>query len=200
MGYPPRDELPGCFYHVCTRGNNRRPIYVDDASYALFLLRLGIVVQRYGWTMAAYCLLPNHYHLVIKLGDLGMSDGMKELNGGYARAFNMRNGRRDHLFGRRFWSRVLVDDDDLLETCRYVELNPSRGTSPCHPREHRWSSYRASVGLTAPQPWHSPSLIWELFDARPRVAMDLYARFVGEGLIGTGLESARPVSDTGVNV
>ena len=193
MGYPIREENPGCYYHVGTRGNNLRPIYRDAGSRVMFLVRLGIIARHYDWTIAAYCLMTNHYHLVLKLGEFGMARGMQALNGGYAIAFNARYGRRDHLFGRRYWSRELEDDDDFLETCRYIELNPVRKAMTKLPAQWRWSSHRASVGLAAPDAFHSPQEIWHLFDQQPRLAMDTYSRFVEEALLGTG-----PVSDTGV--
>jgi REP element-mobilizing transposase RayT len=192
MGYPPRVERTGCYYHVGTRGNNQRSIYRDPSSRSLFLVRLGIVVRRYEWTLVTYCLMTNHYHLVLKVGDSGMARGMQQLNGGYAIAFNARAGRRDHLFGRRYWSRELEDDDDLLETCRYVDLNPVRKGLTRVPQDWRWSGYAAAIGLAAPERFHRPDELWRYFDRRPRVAMDIYRRFVEEALPGT-----RPVSDTG---
>src|SRR5258707_11032668 len=126
MGYPLREEIAGSYYHVGTRGNNRRDIYSDDRSRLIFYLWLQILGRRYGWRIVAYCLMVNHYHLVLQIGNLGLSRGMQALNGGYARAFNARAGRRDHLFGRRFWSRELADVDDLIGTCVYVDLNPTR--------------------------------------------------------------------------
>jgi REP element-mobilizing transposase RayT len=193
MGYPIREENPDCYYHVGTRGNNRRPIYIDAGSRVMFLVRLGIIARRFDWTIVAYCLMTNHYHLVIKLGQFGMARGMQALNGGYAIAFNARYGRRDHLFGRRYWSRELEDEDDVLETCRYIELNPVRKAMTNLPAEWRWSSHQASVGLTTPDPFHHPQELWHLFDERPRVAMDAYGRFVNEALLETS-----PVSDTEV--
>ncbi len=193
MGYPIREEHPGCYYHVGTRGNNQQPIYRDAGSRIMFLVRLGIVARRFDWKVAAYCLMTNHYHLILKLGERGMSDGMRSLNGGYAIAFNARYARRDHLFGRRFWSRELEDDGDLLETSRYIELNPVRKGLIEVPEDWRWSSHRAAVGLARPDPCHSPDEIWSRFDEQPRLAMDAYDLFVKEALLET-----RPVSDTGV--
>jgi len=102
MGYPLREEIAGAYYHVGTRGNNQRDIYRDARSRLVFLLMLQGLAKRYDWRVLAYCLMNNHYHLVLRLGDLGMSRGMQSLNGGYAISFNAREGRRDHLFGRRF--------------------------------------------------------------------------------------------------
>jgi putative transposase len=182
MPYPLREELPGCWYHVGTRGNNRRAIYTDAASRKVFLLRLQIVVAYHDWTIAAYCLMTNHYHLVIKLSERGMSDGMKELNAGYSRAFNIRNGRQDHLFGRRFWSRQLTDEHDLVTTCRYVELNPWRSFSR-RPASWPWSSHRATAGIEPPPQFHSPSSVWGMLGGQPRRAMQAWTSFVETGLV-----------------
>jgi putative transposase len=190
-GYPIREEVPGCWYHVVTRGNNRRPIFTGDATRRLFLIRLQIVVARYDWIVPAYCLMRNHYHLVIGLGRRGMALGMKELNGGYARAFNIREGREDHLFGRRYWSRLL-DEPDLITTCRYVELNPFRSGPRVRPEEWPWSSYRATVGMSLPTPFHTPSVVWKVFGDEPRQAMSTWQAYVE-----AALNEPRPVSDTG---
>jgi len=159
----------------------------------MFLVRLAIIARRFDWKIAAYCLMTNHYHFVVKLGELGMARGMQALNGGYAIAFNARYSRRDHVFGRRYWSRELEDDDDMLETCRYIELNPVRKAMTNLPEDWQWSSHRAAVGMVNPVSFHSPAEIWDLFDPQPRVAMSAYNRFVKEALLETC-----PVSDTGV--
>jgi putative transposase len=182
MPYPLRDELAGCWYHVGTRGNNRRDIYTDASSRLLFLLRLQIVVAYHDWTVAAYCLMTNHYHLVIKVSDSGMSDGMKELNSGYARAFNIRHGRQDHLFGRRFWSRQLADENDLVTTCRYIELNPWRSFGR-RPDSWPWSSHRATAGIEVSRKFHAPSAVWGMFGGQPRRAMKAWTSFVAAGLV-----------------
>ena len=137
----------------------------DRQSHEEHGARFCIPVDR---TIAAYCLMTNHYHLVVKLGELGMARGMQQLNGGYAIAFNARHSRRDHLFGRRYWSRKLEDEDDLLETCRYIELNPVRKAMTSLPEDWHWSSHRAAVGLAHAVSLHSPAKS-ELFDPRPHV-------------------------------
>jgi REP element-mobilizing transposase RayT len=177
MGYPLREEIAGAYYHVGTRGNNQRDIYTDARSRLVFLLMLQGLARRYDWRVLAYCLMNNHYHLVLRLGDLGMSRGMQSLNGGYAISFNAREGRRDHLFGRRFWSRQLDDVDDVVSTCAYIDLNPLRSFE-VDPAEWQWSGYRASVGLEQPLGRHRPGDIWRLLDHRPRAGMDAYAQLV----------------------
>src|SRR3954447_11988406 len=121
--YRPRLEIAGGYYHVGTRGNDKQPIFVDDHDRSQFLLLLERTARRYGWQVYAYCLMSNHYHLVLQLSDRGLSRGMCELNGGYALGFNQRHHRSNHLFGRRFWDRRIETDWSFEETCRYVVLN-----------------------------------------------------------------------------
>ena len=181
MGYPPREEVEGAYYHVGTRGNNRRDIYTDAKSRLLFLLMLQRLTTRHGWRVLAYCLMTNHYHLVLQLGAGGFSRGMQSLNGNYASAFNARNGRRDHLFGRRFWSRQLGDADDVVRTCAYIDANPWRAFGTPHD-DWRWSGYRATAGLEVPLGFHHAADCWKLLNAQPRAAMDAYAAIVADCL------------------
>ena len=153
MGYPRREEVEGAYYHVGTRGNNQRDIYSDDSSRLLFCLMLQLRAREHQWSIQAYCLMNNHYHLVLRLGSGGLSRGMQALNGGYAQTFNAREARRDHLFGRRFWSRELHGPDDVLATCAYVDRNPSRSFDVA-PEDWPWSSYRAAAGLEPPKGFH----------------------------------------------
>ena len=111
--------------------------------------------------------MPNHYHSVIEIDERGMSRGFCELNTGYACSFNDRHQRVNHLFGRRYWSSRIDDDESLLGTCRYVLLNPVRGGLVHDPAAWRWSSYRATVGLARTEmPLAQDELISERYDAR----------------------------------
>ena len=181
MGYPLREEIPGAYYHVVTRGNNRQDVYTSEASRLIFYLWLQLLVKKYGWSIVAYCLMVNHYHLVLQIGTGGLSRGMQSLNGGYARAYNAREGRQDHLWGRRFWSRELGDVDDLIRTCVYVDANPTRSFGIA-PADWQWSSHRALVGLDAPTGFHKVGDVWRLLDPKPRTSMDGYAELVAASL------------------
>src|SRR3954451_24478501 len=124
--YRPRTEIPGGCYHVGTRGNDRQPIFLNDDDRFRFILMLGRCAKRHGWTVYAYCLMTSHYHLLLQLSEGGLSSGMCQLNGGYALGFNARHGRKNLVFGRRFWSDLVGSEPPLLAACRYVVLNPVR--------------------------------------------------------------------------
>jgi putative transposase len=141
-----RDESPG-YHHVVTRGNNKRPIYVDDRDRVVFCLTVQRVARKYGWTVLAYCLMENHYHLLISVGDKGLAAGMCELNTSYARTFNANHGRVNHLFGRRYWNRRIRTDASMLNVIRYIVRNPRAAGGSRRLEEYRWTSYAATIGL-----------------------------------------------------
>jgi REP element-mobilizing transposase RayT len=177
MGYPLREEIAGAYYHVGTRGNNKRDIYSNDTSRLIFLLTLQRLAKRHDWHVVAYCLMNNHYHLVLKLGSGGLSRGMQSLNGGYAAAFNAREGRRDHLFGRRFWSRELGDADDVIRTCVYVDLNPTRSFDIL-PGDWPWNGHDAATGVQPALGFHRVGEVWRLLGLQPRAGMDAYGELI----------------------
>ena len=141
-----RDESPG-YHHVVTRGNNKRTIYTEDRDRWFFCLTVDRIAKKFGWTVLAYCLMDNHYHLVISVGERGLSDGMCELNTGYAVWFNQEHGRVNHLFGKRFWNRRLRTEASLFNAIRYVIQNPQRAGAPGSLESHAWTSYAATIGL-----------------------------------------------------
>src|SRR4051812_18199663 len=126
MGRSNRAHEPGGIYHVSTRGNNRAPIYFDEGDRTAFRHLLGRAAERHEWAIFAECLMTNHYHFVVQIGERLLADGMCELNGGFARAVNSAHGRQDHLFGKRYDDTPIESDAHLLEVCRYVVLNPVR--------------------------------------------------------------------------
>jgi REP-associated tyrosine transposase len=174
MTYVPRIEVPYAYYHVVTRGNNKQPIYADDRDRERFLVLLSRVARRYGWLFYAYCLMGNHYHLVMQIADAGLSRGMCELNTAHAVTFNLRHGRVNHLFGRRYWSERITTDGYLLEACRYVVQNPVRAGFCATCDAWKWSSYRATVGSAAPEPFLAVKSVLDFFAPR---STDPVARF-----------------------
>ena len=178
---PLRIEVSGGYYHLSTRGNNRRVICDDDVDRRNFLVQLNRVTTKYEWKLLAYCLMGNHYHLIVQIGDLGMSRGMCELNSGYARTYNKRHRRANHLFGRRYWDALIATDEHLLECCRYVALNPVRAGICELPGDWKWSSYAATVGREFAPAFLANDELLQLFGRRPDVARQAYKRFVREG-------------------
>jgi putative transposase len=102
MTRPLRLEFPGAVYHLTSRGNARQRIFFSDTDRAIFLETLSQVISRYGWIRHAYCLMANHYHLLIETRKPSLSLGMRQLNGVYTQSFNRRHKRVGHLFQGRF--------------------------------------------------------------------------------------------------
>ena len=180
---PPRIVDPQGLYHVMSRGNYRRTIFPDTDHAERYLFLLNRVTARRKWIIVDWCLIPNHYHLVIQLTDGGLSDGMRELNGCYSRWSNALNGLTGtgHLVRNRFKSVPVEDDPYLLRLLQYVPNNPVRAGLVTAPDEWTWSGFRAAVGLEYPRAFHRPSVALAFFDNDPGRARDLYRRHVELG-------------------
>jgi len=146
MARPLRIEFSGALYHVTARGNAREDIYRDDANRQQFLMLLQNTVNRYDWYCHAYCLMDNHYHLLIKTNTPTLSKGMKFLNGTYTQYFNRQHQRVGHVFQGRFKAILVQKDSHLLELARYIALNPVRAQMVNNAAEWR---YRATAGYDA---------------------------------------------------
>jgi putative transposase len=182
MARPLRIEYDGALYHVTSRGNERKAIFKNDSDRTLFLDTVAQVNQRFHWICHAYCLMNNHYHLVIETPDGNLSKGMRQLNGVYTQAYNKRYGRVGHLFQGRFKGILVQKDSHLLEVCRYVVLNPVRANSIKHPRLYKWSSYRGTAGTAQAHPCLTPDEILSHFGQRKLAAQEKYREFVQDGI------------------
>jgi putative transposase len=181
MSRPLRLEFPDALYHVTARGDRRENIFEDDQDRHAFLATLAQVVKQFNWLCYAYCLMDNHYHLLIQTPDSNLSKGMRQLNGVFTQASNRRHSRVGHLFQGRFKA-ILVDSDAyLLELARYIVLNPVRAGMVKRPDRWQWSSYRASVGLAAADELLAVDGLLAQFAKRRGVAQARYAQFVSEG-------------------
>jgi putative transposase len=182
MARPLRLEFPGAIYHVTARGNARNDIFLDDEDRALFLECLGEVVTRLGWLCHAYCLMDNHYHLLIETPEGNLSLGMRQVNGVYTQRFNRRHGRVGHVFQGRYKALVVDRDSYLVELCRYVVLNPVRAGIVAQVEHYGWSSYPATMGLAACPAWLETDWVLGQFAKTRAVARRRYAAFVAEGV------------------
>ena len=139
MARQPRHLLVDGFFHITARGVARMTIYRDEDDFTWFLRLLGAVVPRFAWQRHAYCLMPNHYHLVLKATVNDLSRGMQRLNSLYAQGFNQRYERTGHLFQNRFGARMIDSEDYLEDACEYVINNPVRAELCATASEWPWS-------------------------------------------------------------
>ncbi len=186
MARPLRLEFPGALYHVTARGNARADIYLDDQDRLVFLDLLGKEVRQQRWRCAAYCLMGNHYHLLLETPEPNLSRGMRRLNGAYTQSFNRRHGRVGHLFQGRYKSILVEKDAHFLELCRYVVLNPVRARMVAAAEDYPWSSYGATAGLADAPDWLDTTGVLEGFADDTAAAADRYRRFVADGAGAAG--------------
>jgi REP element-mobilizing transposase RayT len=177
MARPLRLEFAGALYHVTTRGNARQKIYLDEQDRVLYLDLLGKEIEQQGWVCYAYCLMDNHYHLLIETPEANLVRGMRRLNGVYTQAFNRRHRRVGHLFQGRYKSIVVDKDSYLQELCRYIVLNPVRARVVKEPSRWQWSSYRATAAEVPAPLWLAVERVRGLFSSRGG-----YRRFAAEGI------------------
>jgi putative transposase len=186
MARPLRIEYPGAVYHITSRGNEKKPVYKDDRDREIFLSTLDKVNKRYNWLCHAYCLMDNHFHLLVETLEGNLSLGVRQLNGVYTQTFNKRHGRVGHLFQGRYKAIVIQKDSHLLEVCRYVVLNPVRAGLVEDPGQWRWSSYGATAGREKPAACLTTNWVLRQFSGKKRKAEREYRQYVR---LGIGKES-----------
>jgi putative transposase len=181
MARPLRIEFAGGLYHITSRGNARQDIYADNHDRATFLNLVDGTRTRYDWYVHAYCLMSNHYHLLIETGTPTLSKGMKLLNGVYTQSFNHRHPRVGHLFQGRYKA-ILVDKESyLLELARYIVLNPVRARMFRSAADWKWSSYLETAGLADQASVLTTDWILSCFSNRKKPAQERYRKFVQAG-------------------
>jgi REP element-mobilizing transposase RayT len=176
----PRARSKEHLYHVTSRGVARRAVFRTSADGRVFLSTLGEVVTDREWRCHCYCLMPNHYHLLVETPSADLPEGMRDLNSAYATRFNTAHDLTGHVFQGRYASRVVRSQEHVLEVARYIPLNPVRAGLCRGPADWAWSSYRATAGLDRPAPWLTTGTTLRWFgtgdDARRR-----YCEFVAAG-------------------
>lgn len=167
---------------MTSRGNARQKIFFNDADRELFLKTLAHAVSRYRWICHAYCLMANHYHLLIETPKANLSIGMRQLNGIFTQSFNRRHHRVGHLFQARFKAILVEKESYLLELCRYIVLNPVRAKGGPDPVSWKWSSYRATAGLLTVPEFLSNDWVLDQMGKNRRVAQKRYREFVKDSI------------------
>lgn len=182
MARPLRIEFPGAVYHVTSRGNAKQAIFLENEDSHKFLEVLSTVVERFNWLCHAYCLMRNHYHLMIETPEGNLSRGMRQLNGVYTQVFNQRHIRVGHLLQGRYKAILVEKDTHLLSLCRYIILNPLRAGFVKRPEEWRWSSYQPTIGEAKNPPFLTTEWILSQFGKKKREAVKKYKKYVLEGI------------------
>jgi putative transposase len=181
MTRPLRLEFAGALYHLTARGDRQGAIFDDDQDRLVFLDLLAKEVLQQSWVLYAFCLMGNHYHLLLETPEPNLVQGMRRLNGVYTQAFNRRHRRVGHVLQGRYKS-ILVDKDSYLrELCRYVVLNPVRAGMVASVEDWHWSSYLPTAGEIPCPPWLNAAAVLGLF-GEGAAARRAYERFVAQGL------------------
>ena len=181
MARPLRLEYAGALYHVTSRGNGQEGIYRNDEDREIFLEVLSAVKERFNWAIHAYCLMSNHYHLLIETPDSNLSKGMRQLNGVYTQRFNRKHQRVGHVYQGRYKAIIVQKEAYLLELARYIVLNPVRARMVRSAKDWPWSSYRATAGFINAPPWLTTDWILAAFAKRKNTACERYREFVLDG-------------------
>lgn len=188
MPRPLRTIDPNAIYHVGSRGSNRAQIVWDDVDCHSFAEELARTAARYRWSVLAWCLMPNHHHVVLRASEEGFSRGFHQLNGNYSRRTNRRHGRSDHLFKNRPWSRELDSHAHLINALLYVLRNPVKAGMCVRSHDWAYSSYRATVALAPAPSWLAVEEVLSLFGRDSEAGISSLIELVHDGPV--------PVSDT----
>jgi len=181
MARPLRIEFSGAIYHVTARGNALQDIYWDDEDRIMFLDLLATACGRFQWSCHAYCLMTNHYHLLIETPSANLSKGMKYINGTYTQAFNRHHLQGGHVFQGRFKSILVERASYLLELSRYIVLSPVRARMVRSAKDWPWSSYRATAGLGVVHAALTRDWVLGNFGRDRESAQKAYRAFVKQG-------------------
>jgi REP-associated tyrosine transposase len=187
-----RVEYPGAFYHVTSRGNERKSIFRSKQDREKFLEYLQSASERYGAIIHAYCLMDNHYHILIETPDGNLSRIMQHINGAYTTYYNVKRQRSGHLFQGRFKAVLVQMDEYAKELSRYIHLNPVRAKMVARPEEYAWSSYTYYASEKKAPAWLNRSFILGYFGKKLITSQRKYKTFVERML---DKEYRNPLSD-----
>ncbi len=182
MARPLRIEYPGALYHITSRGDGRKNIYLSSIDKTNFLQILGDTCRKYGWYCHSYCLMSNHYHLLIETPLGNLSQGMRHLNGVYTQRFNRFHSRVGHVFQGRFKAILVEKENYLLELARYIVLNPVRAKMVSHVGDWKWSSYLATIGESQLPSWLTTDWLLSCFNTDRNSSLQYYKKFIQGGI------------------
>ncbi|MGB4547388.1 MAG: transposase [Syntrophales bacterium] len=181
MARKPRIHFPGAVYHVILRGNAGQAVFRDDQDYLRFHRLIEEGHKRYAHRIHAFCLMPNHVHLVIEVGEIPLSRIIQNLSQRYTSWFNRKNEKSGHVFQGRYKAILIDADSYLLELIRYVHLNPVRAGLTSLPEHYPWSSEQ-SYSEEVRHPWLTTDRLLSQFSDSRSHARKRYKKFLHEGL------------------
>jgi len=180
MARPLRIEYHGAYYHVTSRGNEQKDVFKSRMDREKFLSYLASATERYGAAIHAYCMMSNHYHLILETPDGNLSQIMRHINGAYTTYFNVKRKRAGHLFQGRYKAILVEADAYAAELSRYIHLNPVRAGLVARPEEYEWSSYCNYIGIANTPEWLKTDFILDNYSGKEAVAT--YQQFVNDGV------------------
>ena len=178
MARPLRINYSGAFYHVTSRGNERKNVFKSKRDREKFFEYLDSATQRYDAVIHAFCLMDNHFHLLIETPSGNLSQIMRHINGAYTTYFNVKRARSGHLFQGRYKAILVEIDEYAKELSRYIHLNPVRAKMVKTPEEYEWSSYQFYIGVKKPPEWLYRDFILGYFGGKVSIAQKEYRHFV----------------------
>ncbi len=182
MARPLRIQYPGAFYHVTARGNEQKDIFKSRRDREKFLSYLSSASSRYGAVVHCYCLMSNHYHLLLETPEGNLSQIMRHINGAYTTYFNIKRKRSGHLLQGRYKAILVEADEYALDLSRYIHLNPVKvGLVEC-PEQYDWSSYKAYIHSQTTTDWFRCDLILGMSGRSRSKARKNYRTFVENSL------------------
>ena len=192
MTRPLRIQYPGAFYHITSRGNDRKAIFKSNADRQRFLSYLESAYDRYGAVLHVHCLMDNHYHLLLETPLANLSQILHHINGAYTAYFNTKRKRSGHLFQGRYRAIVVEKDTYCQELSRYIHLNPVRAGLVDKPSEYRWSSYSYYIGKERKPAWLTTESVLGYFGQDESSARKNYRKFVETAV---GLDTKAPLEE-----
>ena len=182
MSRPLRIHYPGAYYHVMNRGRGRQKIYWGFQDYQRFLELLEETCQMWGLKVYAYCLMPNHYHLLVETPEGNLSRCMRHLDGIYTQRYNRAHKTDGSLFRGRYKAILIDEESYLMQLVRYIHLNPVEGKLVEKPEGYRWSSHRHYLGKGKKIRGMITDTVLKRFHGNTKMAKEIYKKYMKEGV------------------
>ena len=178
MSRPLRIEYPDAWYHVMNRGRRREKVFASPKDYETFIVVLQEARELWNLQVAGYCLMPNHYHLLLHTPDGNISRCMRHINGVYTQRYNRRHRKDGQLFRGRYKAVVVDGDSYLLEVLRYIHRNPLKARMVKDPADFEWSSHNGYTSRAKKWDWLYKDFLLSIFSEKSREAKKAYIEFV----------------------